>query len=59
MKKLFFMIALAWAMLPTQIFADEGMWLLQLMRSQNLEDRMKNLGLEISVDDIYSPDAPS
>lgn len=59
MKKLFFIIALAATMLPTQLFADEGMWLLQLMRSQNLEDKMKELGLEISADEIYSPDAPS
>jgi len=48
MKKLFFIIALAATMLPTQLFADEGMWLLQLMRSQNLEDKMKELGLEIN-----------
>ena len=59
MKKLFLLIALAATMLPAQLRADEGMWLLQLMRSQNLEDRMKELGLEISADDIYSPDAPS
>ena len=44
MKKLFMMIALAATMLPAQLLADEGMWLLQLMRSQNLEDRMKELG---------------
>ena len=59
MKKLFLMIALAATMLPAQLRADEGMWLLQLMRSQNLEDNMKKLGLEISADEIYSPDAPS
>ena len=59
MKKLFLMIAFAATMLPAQLRADEGMWLLQLMRSQNLEDNMKKLGLEISADEIYSPDAPS
>ena len=43
----------------TQLRADKGMWLLQLMRQQNLEDQMRKLGLQISADDIYSPDAPS
>ncbi len=58
MKKLF--LALAFAILATpQLIADEGMWLLQLMRQQNLEDQMRKSGLEISIDDIYSPDAPS
>ena len=42
-----------------QMMADEGMWLLQLMRQQNLEDQMRKQGLRISADDIYSPDAPS
>ena len=39
--------------------ADEGMWLLQLMRQQNLKEKMAEAGLQISVDEIYSPDAPS
>ena len=39
--------------------ADEGMWLLQLMRQQNLQDKMVEAGLQIHVDEIYSPDAPS
>ena len=39
--------------------ADEGMWLLQLMRQQNLKDKMAEAGLQISVDEIYSPEAPS
>ena len=42
-----------------QAMADEGMWLLQLMRQQNLKSQMKKAGLKISVDKIYSPDAPS
>ena len=42
-----------------QMMADEGMWLLQLMRQQNLEDQMRKQGLRISADAIYSPDAPS
>ena len=46
-------------LITPQAIADEGMWLLQLMRQQNLEDQMRKSGLQISVDDIYSPDAPS
>ncbi len=58
MKKL--IIALLIAVFATpQLRADEGMWLLQLMRQQNLEDQMRSQGLEMSIDDIYSPDAPS
>ena len=58
MKK--FLATLLMAVLFTpQMMADEGMWLLQLMRQQNLEDQMRKQGLEISVDEIYSPNAPS
>ena len=58
MKKLFLTIILVLLAVP-QLKADKGMWLLQLMRQQNLEDRMRQLGLQISVDEIYSPNAPS
>ena len=58
MKKLFSVLLMAVLITP-QAIADEGMWLLQLMRQQNLEDQMRESGLQISVDDIYSPDAPS
>ena len=58
MKKLFLTLILVLIALP-QLKADKGMWLLQLMRQQNLEDRMRKLGLRISVDEIYSPNAPS
>ena len=58
MKK--FLATLLMAVLFTpQMMADEGMWLLQLMRQQNLEDQMRKQGLRISADAIYSPDAPS
>ena len=46
-------------LIAPQAMADEGMWLLQLMRQQNLKSQMKKAGLKISVDKIYSPDAPS
>lgn len=58
MKKLFLTIILVLLAIP-QLKADKGMWLLQLMRQQNLEDQMRQLGLQISVDEIYSPNAPS
>ncbi len=58
MKK--FLATLLMAVLFTpQMMADEGMWMLQLMRQQNLEDQMRKQGLRISADAIYSPDAPS
>ena len=58
MKKLLLTIIVATLAIP-QLRADKGMWLLQLMRQQNLEDNMRKLGLQISVDEIYSPEAPS
>ena len=59
MKKSFLSLLITLLILPAQTFADEGMWLLQLMRSQNLEDQMRKSGLEISADEIYSTCAPS
>ncbi len=58
MKKLFATLLMA-VLLTPQMRADEGMWLLQLMRQQNLEDQMRKQGLQMPVDGIYSPDAPS
>ena len=58
MKK-FFATLLTAVLFTPQLMADEGMWLLQLMRQQNLEDQMRKQGLKMSVDGIYSPDAPS
>ena len=58
MKKFLSTLLLAVLIAP-QAMADEGMWLLQLMRQQNLEDQMRKQGLEISVDEIYNPNAPS
>lgn len=40
-------------MLVTQVRADEGMWLPQLLGKLN-ESRMKSLGMKISAADIYS-----
>ncbi len=36
--------------------ADEGMWMLQLMKEQHLIDQMKKQGLTLEAQDIYSPD---
>ena len=58
MKKILSALLLTVLIAP-QAIADEGMWLLQLMRQQNLKEKMAEAGLQISVDEIYSPDAPS
>ncbi len=39
--------------------ADEGMWLLQLMKEQHSIDLMKKQGLQLEVDDVYNPNGVS
>lgn len=39
--------------------ADEGMWLLQLMKQQNSIDMMKKQGLKLDADDLYNPNGVS
>ena len=39
--------------------ADEGMWLLQLMKQQNSIDLMKKQGLKLEADDLYKPNGVS
>lgn len=39
--------------------ADEGMWLLQLMKQQNSIDMMKKQGLKLEADDLYNPNGVS
>ncbi len=39
--------------------ADEGMWLLQLMKQQNSIELMKQQGLLLEADDLYNPDGVS
>ncbi len=56
MKRLFFLLAAALPALPVK--ADEGMWILPLLKEQKF-DEMKNLGLELQDYDIYSPDKSS
>lgn len=39
--------------------ADEGMWLLQLIKEQNSIEMMKKQGLKLEADDLYNPDGVS
>ena len=55
--KIFLLALLCTVCLPSK--ADEGMWLLQLMQEQHLIDRMKAKGLQLDLEDIYSPDKVS
>ncbi|MCP9611131.1 S46 family peptidase [Coprobacter tertius] len=51
-------LPLAFATLFAPVKADEGMWLLPLLKQQNAE-KLKELGLKLDVDDIYNPDSTS
>ncbi len=39
--------------------ADEGMWLLKLMRQQHLEDSLRKAGLQLPPEALYSETSPS
>ena len=39
--------------------ADEGMWLLQLMKQQHSIDMMKKQGLQLEAEDLYNPNGVS
>ncbi len=56
MKKLVLSCMIALLSLP--VAADEGMWLLPLLKQQKYVD-MRSLGLTLSDTDIYNPDGPS
>ncbi|MBS1732815.1 MAG: S46 family peptidase [Bacteroidetes bacterium] len=51
--KRFLLCCLFLALLSTRSFADEGMWLPQLLQALNEKD-MKKLGMKINASDIYS-----
>lgn len=55
MKKLLIVLVVLFSVSVAK--ADEGMWLLSLLK-QNA-DKMQELGLRLSVDDIYSTDKPA
>lgn len=39
--------------------ADEGMWLLKLMKEQHLEDSLRKAGLQLDAEELYSETKPS
>ena len=49
-------ISLAAAILSLPVAADEGMWLLPLLKGQRFPE-MQALGLKLQDYDIYSPDS--
>lgn len=55
-KLLFSLIAL---LTFSAAYADEGMWLLKLMKEQHLEDSLKKAGLQISPSELYNETQPS
>ena len=55
MKKIKFLLFLIVAAAFSTAKADEGMWLLQLMKEQNLQDKLKASGLSMEVSAIYNP----
>ncbi|MBE6288102.1 MAG: S46 family peptidase [Mediterranea massiliensis] len=57
MKKLF-LVALA-ILSVFSVQADEGMWLLQLIKQQNSIEMMKKAGLQLEADDLYNPNGVS
>lgn len=54
-----YLIVTAAALTVCSARADEGMWLLQLMKQQNSIDMMKKQGLKLEVDDLYNPNGVS
>ena len=56
MRRLILGIVSACLTLPS--FADEGMWLLPLLKQQKYTE-MRHMGLQMEADDIYNPDGIS
>ena len=56
--KKYFVAAFA-ALLACAAQADEGMWLLQLLKEQNSIELMKKQGLKLEADDLYNPNGVS
>lgn len=53
MKRFFAIVAFLQVLVPGMLKADEGMWLPALIEKLNIT-QMKDLGLEISAEQIYS-----
>ena len=56
--KKYFVAAFA-ALMTCAAQADEGMWLLQLLKEQNSIELMKKQGLKLEADDLYNPNGVS
>ena len=56
--KKYFVAAFA-ALMTCAVQADEGMWLLQLLKEQNSIELMKKQGLKLEADDLYNPSGVS
>lgn len=54
-----YLIVAAATLIVYSAHADEGMWLLQLMKQQNSIDMMKKQGLKLEADDLYNPNGVS
>ena len=52
-------MSLLMAFIGQTAWADEGMWLLQLMKQQHSIDLMKKQGLKLEADELYNPNGPS
>ena len=59
MKIRTYLVALAALAFGSTTRADEGMWLLQLMKQQNSIELMKKQGLKLEADDLYNPNGVS
>ena len=59
MKIRTYLVALSALAFGSAMRADEGMWLLQLMKQQNSIELMKKQGLKLEADDLYNPNGVS
>ncbi len=59
MKTKKYLIAALTVWIACSMQADEGMWLLQLMKQQNSIEMMKKQGLLLEADDLYNPNGVS
>lgn len=55
MKQIRFYLLAICTVIASMAKADEGMWLLQLMKQQNAIDMMKKQGLLLEAEDLYNP----
>ncbi len=58
MKRITILIA-SFMLALSSAHADEGMWLLKLMKLQHLEDSLRKAGLQLPARELYSETSPS